>query len=281
MPLPGMERFAANTRGSCPRDFSSCARPSVTISTPARWSGKNWWAAKRTFTLDTSAQEEVQLGRDLRRASGEPAVLRREVGASLGDGGKPRCGEREPRGAQRRLLLVPAHAQVKIDRGAERIQEQECQAWSGREAEEVEEETPLHVVAAQVVEGAAFVRVEHRRAWFVDELVSRLNDPLAPPQVLPEDRPLEGYLLQHRAAHARAHVVEGGERSALRRGQRVVARRRARVLLPALAAGSRPPVHEGAGQGAAVRVGYLAPVDTGDPFVCVQVLDHRGKPVFV
>src|SRR5215218_6770952 len=115
MPLPGTERFAANTWGSCPRAFSSRASPSVTISTPARWSGKNWWAAKRIFIvhsyagdytrLDAPAQQQVQPGCEAGPPPGEPAVLHRQVDAGLREDGVPQGWQGK---AKRPSFLVPA-----------------------------------------------------------------------------------------------------------------------------------------------------------------------------
>src|SRR5215218_8476878 len=145
MPLPGTLRLAAKTYGSCPRAFSSRASPSVTISTPARWSGKNWWttnriliAARRTrrtsdavqpvlrtydddyTALDAPAQETVEPVGDPGSHPGEPAVFGRQVGAGLGEDGVPHSEQREPQRLPGRLHLPP---EIEMRRRAEDVQE--------------------------------------------------------------------------------------------------------------------------------------------------------------
>src|SRR4028118_1655300 len=71
-------------------------------------------------------------------------------------------------------------------RGEERVRGEAGEGRDGGEAEEVEEEETLRVVAAQVVEGAALVGVDDGGARLVDELVAPGQGPRPPAQVLPE-----------------------------------------------------------------------------------------------
>src|SRR5918998_3070533 len=313
---PGRLRFAARTKGSWPLAANSFASPSVTSSTPAPLSGKNWCRAKSILTLRRPRRdpEGSRIGRPPRsnpcrlrapirgpsrplyprrvplpavrsdapaqersQAGGEPAASGGEVEPELGCGGVAGGDERgTPAGP-----LVDQEPPAEVGRGEEGVEEERGEGRHGGEAEEVEEEQALRIVAAQVVEGAALVGVDDGGARLVDERVAPGDGPRPPPQVLPEARAPEGDLLPHRAPQAGAHVVEEGDPATFNRRQRPVAFRSSCVLHPSLEARGGRIRDEHAGQRAAPRAGDLAPVEPGDQGVVLEGFDHGGQPAVV
>src|SRR5215210_3830519 len=185
--------------------------------------------------LHSFAEDAVKLCVEFRARAGEGRYLATQVGPELGCKGVGRRVEQVFWPLLWCWLLAPEEG-VDV---ASRVGYAEDQARQTRHhagAEELVEDELVYVVAPEVVEGAALVGVDDDRARLVDDRVPCLDHLLAPTQVLGEFRHPERELLPDRAAHAGAHVVEGGYAPPLGRWQALVDLAVLDLLLPPLGA---------------------------------------------